>query len=136
MAGVGVAPSLIQSLRLRGDWALSVLQFTCGGCCQSFIHVFTHTLPWTACPNPLQCQYFKNVHSFVNGGHHNRLHDIEDLKVGRATACYYCRLCCCCRQPCCWPIWLVAARIHSWVQACPGVQTALFSSACHQFSRL
>lgn len=36
--------------------------------------------PAPPCP---QCQYFKNVHSFVGSGQQYRLHDIEDLKVGR-----------------------------------------------------
>ncbi|PSC69785.1 Fanconi anemia group J-like protein [Micractinium conductrix] len=38
-----------------------------------------------------QCQYFKNVHSFVNSGYQYRLHSIEDLKgFGKtAKACPY-----------------------------------------------
>ncbi len=40
---------------------------------------------------PLQCQYFKNVHAFVNSGYQYRLHDIEDLKgFGKSQkACPY-----------------------------------------------
>ncbi|KAL4419625.1 hypothetical protein ABPG77_008566 [Micractinium sp. CCAP 211/92] len=38
-----------------------------------------------------QCQYFKNVHAFVNSGYQYRLHDIEDLKgFGKSQkACPY-----------------------------------------------
>lgn len=41
--------------------------------------------------HPLQCQYFKNVHSFATSGYQYRLHDIEDLKgFGRShKACPY-----------------------------------------------
>ncbi len=39
----------------------------------------------------MQCQYFKNVHSFVSTGFQYRLHDIEDLKGFGKThkACPY-----------------------------------------------
>ena len=40
---------------------------------------------------PLQCHYFKNVHSFAGSGYAQRLHDIEDLKgFGKShKACPY-----------------------------------------------